>query len=77
MKRKLFATLPDGTRISRTTEHDYQYVVVVMRRSGRWGWIGWRTARSDAMRLRDTWTRIAPTLQESDPIELATIIEVD
>ena len=67
-KKKLTATLPDGTIVTRTTAREYRYVVA-MYELGRWGVIAW-CSRLD---LAAKEVRAQQAFAPAGPVELGEV----
>lgn len=56
-RKRYYAYLPDGTRITRTTEKEYQFVVAATSDGVKWSDRGWRSTQKGAESLQKVEAR--------------------
>ena len=62
MKLKLTATLPDGEVVTRTTEHEYKFIIAVLTAHWKtkeicWHTMGWSSTKENAEKVARKWRK--------------------
>jgi hypothetical protein len=75
-KQQLTATMQDGQIITRTTSHDYRYVVLAYS-DNSWGWIQWTTRIDLAQKAQRRYANQRSTFSGQPIYDEVRIVKVD